>query len=90
MIELLVNGKLAIETEGQLELPKQPPFDVLTPGWAVQRRSSSAMATPTWSACSMPGTSGAGRSTSAPATGTGSGSGRLCNASLWTVNAGCK
>ena len=36
VIELLIKGKLAIEAEGQLELPKQPPFDVLTPGWAVK------------------------------------------------------
>ena len=36
MIELLIKGKLAIEAEGQLDLPKQPPFDVLTPGWAAK------------------------------------------------------
>lgn len=27
---------LPLNTEGQLELPKQPPFEPLTPGWAVK------------------------------------------------------
>ena len=38
MISLLITHKhmeLPLETEGQLDLPKQPPFEVLTPGWAV-------------------------------------------------------
>lgn len=38
MIELLIRGdkvRLPLQAEGQLDLPKQPPFDVLTPGWAA-------------------------------------------------------
>jgi hypothetical protein len=35
VIELLIEGRLGIVADGQVELPKEPPFAVLTPGPAA-------------------------------------------------------
>lgn len=36
VIYLLIGGRLALAVAGQLDLPKEPPFTVITPGEAVQ------------------------------------------------------